>query len=71
MKGTAIGALVLLLLAAGSLLAQVELTGRLEGSVKDETGAVVPGASVTATHVGTNFVYRATTSAIGRFVIPQ
>ncbi len=61
---------LMLLLGVGAMAAQ-ELTGRIEGVVMDETGAVIPGASVIATHVATNTVYRAKTSAIGTFVIPN
>jgi len=57
-------------MAAGSIVAQ-EVTGRFDGTVKDETKAVIPGAKVTATHTATNTVYTATTTANGRFTIPQ
>ena len=71
MKRTALWLMLLLLLVASTASAQVELSGRIEGTIKDETGAVIPDASVTATHVATNFVYQATTSAVGRFVMPK
>ncbi len=58
-----------LLVLVSSAAAQ-ELTGRIEGSVTDPQGAVIPGASVAATHVATNITYRATTSGVGRFSIP-
>ncbi|MFQ5929861.1 MAG: carboxypeptidase-like regulatory domain-containing protein, partial [Acidobacteriota bacterium] len=59
-----------LLLMAGSLMAQ-ELTGRITGTVTDEQGAFMPGAEVTATHVETNYVYRAVTLDTGRFTMPK
>lgn len=71
MKRPVLAALATILFAAAPLLAQGELTGAIEGTVRDELKAVVPGASVTATHVATNTVYHATTSAVGRFVIPK
>ncbi|MGH9792628.1 MAG: carboxypeptidase-like regulatory domain-containing protein, partial [Candidatus Acidiferrales bacterium] len=48
-----------------------ELSGRIEGGVTDPQGAVIPGASVVATHVDTNIEYRATTNEVGRFSIPN
>ncbi len=63
-----IGCLTILLFA-GSLIAQ-EVTGRFDGTVMDETKAVIPGATVKATHLATNTVYTATTSSNGRFSIP-
>ncbi|MGH9859170.1 MAG: carboxypeptidase-like regulatory domain-containing protein, partial [Candidatus Acidiferrales bacterium] len=65
----------IVLLALFSLLAlpciAQELSGRIEGSVTDPQGAVIPGASVVATHVDTNIEYRATTNEVGRFTIPN
>ncbi|MDA2938771.1 TonB-dependent receptor, partial [Acidobacteria bacterium AH-259-A15] len=58
------------LLMAGSLMAQ-DLSGRIAGTVTDEQGAFMPGAEVTATHVATNYIYRAVTSDTGRFTIPK
>src|SRR4051812_39323130 len=40
--------------ASSSLVAQIGGTGSLQGTVADPAGAVVPGASVTATNVATN-----------------
>ena len=70
MKRTLLALALSLFVAAGMLVAQ-ELAGRIQGSVADATGAVIPGASVTATHVATNTIYRGTTSRVGRFVIPS
>ncbi|MFQ5926326.1 MAG: carboxypeptidase regulatory-like domain-containing protein, partial [Terriglobia bacterium] len=71
MKRSVVALVVVLAVSAGALVAQVELAGRIEGVVMDESKAVIPGASVTATHVATNTVYRATTTAVGRFTIPS
>ncbi len=60
---------LVLVLSCVSATAQ-ELTGRLTGTVYDEQGGVVPGADVTATHRGTNAVYRAVTGGFGRFSLP-
>ena len=42
-----------LLLAAGSAFGQAGGTGTIQGSVTDPSGAIVPGASVTATNIAT------------------
>jgi hypothetical protein len=56
----------LLLLAAKPAVAQVT-TGNLIGTVTDQTHAVLPGASVVATHVPTGTVYQAVTGKDGVF----
>jgi hypothetical protein len=43
------------------------ISGNLNGVVKDTTGAVVAGASVTATHESTGFKQTVTTSSTGEF----
>ena len=45
--------------------------GRLVGSVFDESGAVLPGASVTATDEQTGVAQETTTGDAGGFVFPQ
>ncbi len=60
----------ILLALSGTLSAQ-DLTGRLTGTVSDQQGAIVPGAEVTATHVGTNTTYRAVTGDLGKFNFPR
>jgi hypothetical protein len=47
-----------------------EITGGITGLVRDEQGAVIPGADVTATHVDTNTKYLAVTGDQGRFRLP-
>src|SRR5690242_17963405 len=42
----------------------------ITGTITDSTGAVVPGAIVTATNTGTSFAGSATTTDIGSFNIP-
>jgi hypothetical protein len=60
---------VLLCLPAGAG-AQVT-TARLEGVVRDSTGAIIPGATVVVTNVGTNIPYEALTNDAGFFFLPQ
>ena len=45
-------------------------TGSITGSVTDSTGAVVPGATVTATNQDTGFKREITVTAAGEFTIP-
>jgi Carboxypeptidase regulatory-like domain/TonB dependent receptor len=66
---------VLLLLTVsvftGTVLAQTANTGVITGTVKDQTGAVVPGATVKAINVGTNAERTAVTSSEGNYEINQ
>src|SRR5262245_5090024 len=57
-----------LLLPALPLHAQVT-TGTLVGQLRDGTGAVIPGATVVATHEGTGVSREAVTDANGEFVL--
>ncbi len=62
-------AIVLAVLAvAGSALAQQE-TGRIVGTVRDQTNALVPGATVTARNIGTSAERIAITDASGGYAI--
>src|SRR5579862_8271699 len=56
------------MLAPALVLAQTE-TGAIAGTVTDQTGAVVPGATVTVKNVATNAVRNATTNAEGIYAI--
>ena len=59
---------VLLVLAPGWAGAQSQATtGVIEGSVADQTGGRLPGASVTLTNTGTNFTREMVTDGDGRF----
>jgi len=62
----------LALLASGSLcvlLAQIGGSGTLKGTVTDSSGAVVPGAVITATHIQTGVESRRESTATGLFVV--
>ncbi len=48
------------------------ITGDILGTVKDTTGAVIPGANVTLTQVGTGLTLRsATTDSSGDYLFAQ
>ena len=59
--------LVATLLAGGRLSAQVD-TGAVLGTVKDQSGAVIPGAKLTLTNEGTGFNVSTVAEADGSYV---
>jgi len=61
---------VLCLCAMPGLLAQTD-RGVVTGTVRDASGAVVPGAQVSATQTGTNARFRSTTTSAGDFTVPS
>ena len=61
-------AMLLTCLLVPSLFAQTD-TGAITGTATDATGAVVPGASVTATNTGTGLKLTAVTGSAGEFKI--
>src|SRR2546430_462984 len=59
-----------LTLLGGLALAQTS-TGRIVGSVKDSTGAVVLGVEMSVEHIGTGAAFNTTTNEMGEFIAPQ
>src|SRR2546426_10880729 len=51
-------------------LGQSQTTGRIVGTVKDERGAVIVGAEVTVTSLGTAEERRVTTDTEGNYAVP-
>ena len=68
-----ITALLVFLLAIGSVsvLAQTASSGTIIGTVTDQSGAVVPDASVAVTDLSTNTTQKATTNSAGHYVFPN
>ena len=62
-------AVVLLFLSFGLASAQ-EFRGTIGGTVKDQNGAIIPGASVTIENTGTNIKSTVTTNDEGSFTFP-
>jgi putative hemolysin len=60
---------VALLIACVSSSTAQQITGSITGSVKDDTGAVVPNADVKATNVATGFTREAKTESDGTYNI--
>ena len=58
----------MLLAMAGMALAQTN-TGRLNGTIQDQSGAVIPNAKVTATNVKTDISAHATSNSEGFFTL--
>jgi len=61
------GLLVAIVFGISTALAQVD-TGAILGTVNDSSGAVIPGAKVTATDEGTGLTFSTTTSDVGSYV---
>jgi len=61
--------LLALLAVPSALKAQTAGEGAITGTVSDSTGAVIPGATVTATNAATNVATTRTSSSAGAFTI--
>src|SRR3954467_7689078 len=66
---TACAALLLVVFASVSLWAQA--TAQISGTVKDQTGAVLPGVEVTATQTDTGISRTTVTNETGSYVLPN
>jgi hypothetical protein len=69
--GIVVCSAALVLLIASIAWAQAGATAQISGTVRDESGGVLPGADVTATHTGTGLKRTATTSGDGTYVLPN
>ncbi len=69
MRKSVLSILAVLAAFAGNAMAQQ--SGQIVGSVRDSSGAVVPGATVTVTETGTGFSRSTVTGADGHYVLPN
>src|SRR2546429_3761344 len=60
----------LIALCTSSAFAQSQTTGRVAGTVKDQTGAVIVGAEVTVTSLATAEQRKVTTDTEGNYSMP-
>lgn len=60
--------LCMILVPGTNLVAQTD-TGRIQGSVVDQTGAVIPGANLVLTNTETNAVQNAVSDSAGNFTV--
>jgi hypothetical protein len=67
-RGCFDGALIVLLTSA---VAWAQATAQLNGTVRDESGAVLPGVTVTVTQTDTQFMRTVVTEGTGSYVIPN
>jgi hypothetical protein len=58
------------LLLPNSLFSQASYTAQIRGTVTDQSGAVIPNATVTITNVGTNISTVAKTDSKGLYLLP-
>src|SRR5436309_4294127 len=61
--------LVIAALSCSAVWAQA--TAQISGTVKDQSGAVLPGVEITATQTGTGISRTAVTNETGSFVLPS
>lgn len=65
------GGLVLGLLLAGAIPASAQIdTGSIVGTVRDASGGVLPGVTVTATRLGADVATTVVTNSAGQYVFP-
>jgi Outer membrane receptor proteins, mostly Fe transport len=64
-------ALLLCLAATASSVEAQVITATIRGKVADQQGAVLPGATITATQLGTNIAKTVVTTGLGTFFLPS
>ncbi len=70
-RGPYLSLLLALLLFSGGIAAAQETTATISGTVKDESGAVIPGAAVQVKNVATGVSRTAQSDAQGRYTVTQ
>jgi len=72
MKRILISIFVVLLVSAISYASVwPQATAEISGTVRDQTGAVLPGVEVTATQTGTGIARSAITNETGSYILPN
>src|SRR5438105_15664640 len=64
-----LGGFLIIVLSYSAVWAQV--TAQISGTVRDQSGAVLPGVEVTATNTGTGISRNAVTNETGGYVLPN
>ncbi|PYR77651.1 MAG: hypothetical protein DMF87_15720, partial [Acidobacteria bacterium] len=64
-------AFILLLLIPTLAAAQAGSTAQIAGTVKDDTGGVLPGVTITVTQTATSFTRTAVSDETGGYVLPN
>jgi len=62
--------IVLLIVMLGCVSAWAQATAQISGTVRDASGAVLPGADITATQTETGIVRSTVSNETGSYVIP-
>ena len=62
--------LAILITGAGASVLHAQLTAQLTGTVRDPSGAVVPGVDVTLINEGTGIKWEAKTNQVGTYTVP-
>jgi len=65
-----VGLLLSILLVFGCVAAHAQTTGTITGTVRDNTGAVIPGATVTVTETNMGTILKFTSDAAGLYNAP-
>jgi len=63
--------LLALLFLSASAAGLAQGTGEISGTVRDQSGAVLPGAELSATQIQTGFVRSAVTNETGSYILPN
>src|SRR5581483_9661666 len=69
--GVALSALLFVLLLPAFAAAQAGSTAQIAGTVKDESGGVLPGVTITVTQTNTQFTRTAVSDDTGSYVLPN
>ncbi|PYR63215.1 MAG: hypothetical protein DMF88_25750 [Acidobacteria bacterium] len=63
--------MVVFALLAADGIARAQATAQLDGTVRDESGGVLPGVTVTVTQTDTGFIRSVVTETNGSYVLPN